>query len=110
MKHKIKDLKTGDLVAIAFGNTFIPGMFLCISDTLKFRALSYYNNPIEKWIDQMIAGEKSLPSIDYITVWNNRRIIKISEDILDSVEKKYLDFYRQTLPNEYKNNRPGNTF
>lgn len=110
MINETENLRPGDLILIAFANVFVPGMYVTTSDTFKFRGLSWYNNTDHKFVDQMIAGERPLPSIDYLITWDPRRIVKISEDKLDEVEKKYLKFYRSKLPNEYKNNRPGNTF
>jgi len=104
------ELKPGDLIIVAFNNVFVPGMFVCISDTFKFRALSYYNHANTEWLQKIIDGKQSMPSLDYVTTWNDRRVIKISEDLLDDAEKKFLEFYRSTLTHEYKNNRPGNSF
>lgn len=104
------ELKPGDLILVAFNNVFVPGMFVCINDTFKYRALSYYNSANLTRLDKIISGEISMPALDYVVTWNDRRVIKISEVLLDDAEKKFLEFYRSTLTHEYKNNRPGNSF
>ena len=110
MLNTIDELKPGDLILIAFNNVFIPGVFVSISDTFKYRALSYYNTPDINWLNKIIAGEISMPAFDYLISWNSRRVIKISEDVLDDAEKKFFEFYKSTLTHEYKDNRPGNSF
>ena len=103
-------LKPGDLIIVAFNNVFVPGMFVCINDTFKYRALSYYNRPDLSRLQKIKDGEISIPALDYVVTWSDRRVVKISEDLLDDAEKKFLEFYRSTLTHEYKNNRPGNSF
>ena len=107
------NLKPGDLVAVAYQNSFQFGMFLEFTSNngAHYRWLPYFNQA-GKWntvrIENLEAGETSLGQVDYINTGADSRIIPISENLLTELQARYLKFYRSKLNlHEYQDNRPG---